>query len=217
MFAPTEMTSNAYAFAVESDSTHQPEDQDNDENRAEYAAADVHVDLLWSPYDVIRACRPPARLRVSVHRGGVGVRTTGTLFASLAKNATMFHRCVGRIAIVWLASRHARSDRSTIRTLFMSNPTRQCSRRRSGAHTSISLIETGPVAGCDGSFGFTRTHSGCSGTFRYTNDFHYCISGSPRDRCLCCPLSKDTGRSLAFLEAAPLGDAGLQVSRPSSS
>ena len=36
----------SFAFAVASDATHQPEDQKDDENRAEYAAADQHVNLL---------------------------------------------------------------------------------------------------------------------------------------------------------------------------
>jgi hypothetical protein len=75
--AQAEMSSNAYALAVESDSTHKVDDQDNDENRAKYAAADVHVDLLWFSDLVIQSPGPPLRLLAGVHRCCAGFRTSG--------------------------------------------------------------------------------------------------------------------------------------------
>ena len=69
---PPAATLDVHAFATESDPAHQVDDQDDDENSADYAAADIHLDLLWFSHDVIEACELTARLRDGVHRRGAG-------------------------------------------------------------------------------------------------------------------------------------------------
>ncbi len=44
--AAADTATQSFTFAVASDATHEIDDQNNNENRAEYAA-DIHVNLLW--------------------------------------------------------------------------------------------------------------------------------------------------------------------------